>query len=413
MSNPLADINNICMFDTETRAEDDCNPSDGSVVTAGTYRYAKRSFVIVLTACIGDKPVFERHLPRFDRDFMLWEDMPYELREFHKRVEQREAWYGAWNAGFDRQAWNNGTADFPILEPENIIDVMAQAIASNLPGKLDGASKAITGRGKQDDGQWLINLFCSANGATPEQRPEEWKRFLSYARRDTSEMRDVWKATRPLPLEEWEDYWVSERINDRGVMLDIGLADRAGRMADAEAARLNRELVKWTNGQIDRISQTKRIAEWLYDNIQHSEGRALLVKEFNDNASVDGDDLTADLKVGKLTIAKDRIEAALAFYADLDERQGLSDRDKLIVDVLQARQFGGSSSPQKFHKMMAQHVDGVLHGQYVFNGARQTGRFSSKGVQVHNLTRSHLGEQGEQDAIEFIMDNIEAQHDRS
>lgn len=413
MTNPLADINNICMFDTETRAEDDCNPSDGSVITAGTYRYAKRSFVIVLTASIGNKPVFERHLPRFDRDFMLWEDMPKELHEFHKRVEQREAWYGAWNAGFDRQAWNNGTADFPVLEPENIIDVMAQAIASNLPGKLEGASKAITGRGKQDDGKFLINLFCSANGATPQERPEEWARFLSYGIRDTDEMREVWKATRPLPFGEWEDYWISERINDRGVMLDIGLADRAGQMADAEAIRLNKELTKWTNGQITKVSQTKVIAQWLYDRMEHSEGRAILVKEYDENAKVEGDDMLADLKVGKLSIAKDRIEALLAFFADLDERQGLSGSDRLMVNVLQARQFGGSSSPQKFHKMMAQHVDGVLHGQYVFNGAQQTGRFSSKGVQVHNLTRSHLGVEGEQEAIEFIMENVEAQHDRS
>src|SRR4030095_15096616 len=37
-----------------------------------------------------------------------------------------------------------------------------------------------------------------------------------------------------------------------------------------------------------------------------------------------------------------------------------------------------------------QHVDGVLSGQYVFNGASQTGRASSKGVQIHNLARDTL-----------------------
>lgn len=407
MTNPLADINNICFFDTETRAEEGVSASDGSVVTAGSHRYARKSFVIVSTFGIGGAPVFERHLPRFDRDFMLWEDMPKELHEFHKRVEQREAWYAAWNAAFDLQAWNHGTADFPLLEPDNIIDVMAQAVASNLPAKLDGASKAITGRGKQDDGKALINLFCSANGATPAERPEEWQRFLSYGIRDTAEMRDVWQATRPLPFEEWEDYWVSEKINCRGVRIDLELAERAAAMADAEAIRLNKLLAKWTNGRITSVNQTKVIAEWIYDLLEYSEARMILMKEYDENKAVDDDDLEGDFKSVKLSIAKDRIEALLAFFEALEEKNGeLSGVDETIVNVLQARQFGGSSSPQKFKKMLAQHVDGNLHGQYTFNGAQQTGRFSSRGVQIHNLTRSHLGFEGEQAAIEFILDNV-------
>jgi hypothetical protein len=44
--------------------------------------------------------------------------------------------------------------------------------------------------------------------------------------------------------------------------------------------------------------------------------------------------------------------------------------------------------------------DDRLPGQYVFNGAQQTGRFSSRGVQVHNLTRKAL--KNEAAAIEAI-----------
>ena len=49
-----------------------------------------------------------------------------------------------------------------------------------------------------------------------------------------------------------------------------------------------------------------------------------------------------------------------------------------------------SKTPAKFAKMLASHVDGVLYGQYVFNGAAQTGRASSRGVQMHNLARDTL-----------------------
>ena len=61
----------------------------------------------------------------------------------------------------------------------------------------------------------------------------------------------------------------------------------------------------------------------------------------------------------------------------------------------------GSSSPAKFDKMLLQHDNGALFGSYVFNGAQQTGRYSSKGVQIHNLTRSTLGKH-EAEAIELI-----------
>ena len=51
--------------------------------------------------------------------------------------------------------------------------------------------------------------------------------------------------------------------------------------------------------------------------------------------------------------------------------------------------------------MLGSHVDGVLYGQYVFNGAGQTGRASSRGVQVHNLARDTLTE--EHSAIELLL----------
>ena len=59
--------------------------------------------------------------------------------------------------------------------------------------------------------------------------------------------------------------------------------------------------------------------------------------------------------------------------------------------MLQIRLYGGSKTPAKFARCWRQQVDGVLYGQYVFNGAPQTGRASSKGVQIHNLARDVAG----------------------
>lgn len=404
--NPLANIENICWLDTETRTERGVNGPEGNLKTAGTYRYVKNAFVIISTWAVGNEPVWDWSLHGgFDGDFLCWDDAPKKLKEFHKRVEQREAWYAAFNAGFDRNALNEGAYGFPLIETDMMIDVMAQAVASNLPPNLEGSSRTITGRGKQDDGKALINLFCGPDGATPQSEPEKWARFVSYGIRDTDEMREVWKATRPLPFEEWEDYWVSEAINARGVQVDVEFARRAAMVADAEAVRLAGQLTRWTNGQITAVTQTARIADWLYDNIPYAEAREQLVKEWNEDADASADD-EADMVVGKLSIAKTALEGVAAYFDTKLKAEGqLSERDQLIYDVVQARQFGGSTTPFKFQKLVLQQVDERLHGMYVFNGAGQTGRFSSKGLQTHNLTRSAL-KGFEEEAIEFI-NNLE------
>ena len=74
---------------------------------------------------------------------------------------------------------------------------------------------------------------------------------------------------------------------------------------------------------------------------------------------------------------------------------------KAAERVLQIRLYGGSKTPAKFNKMLAQHVDGTLFGQYTFNGAGQTGRASSRGVQVHNLARDVL--EYEYEALEVLV----------
>lgn len=400
MTNPLADINNLCFVDTETRALKSASVSDGNLKSAGTYRYAKNAFVIVSTFAIGDEPVFEVSLDRgFDGDWLCWDEMPRPLREFHKRVEQREAWYAAWNTGFDRNVWNEGTYDFPRLAPEQTIDIMAQAVASNLAPALEGAARGLKIAGKQSDGKALIAMFCSRDGETPQSKPVEWQRFKDYGLQDTAVLREVFRATRALPFEEWEDYWVSEAINERGVAIDVPFVERAAEVSKADIARSNALLNRWTNGQVTAVTQVAKIADWVYDRLEYTEARMLLVSAFDEEASTEDDD-AGDLKVGKLSLERSRIESVLAFFNTLGP---LSERDQAIVDVLTVRQFGGSASPQKFGKMRDQHDGGRLKGQYVFNGAQQTGRYSSKGVQTHNLTRSSLGP-FEAAAIEMIND---------
>ena len=119
----------------------------------------------------------------------------------------------------------------------------------------------------------------------------------------------------------------------------------------------------------------------------------------------DSEDDTQVVEVDKLSVRRENVTRLIAFYRDLDARLGLTDADDLVLQVLELREFGASATPKKFDKMLELHDDGSLRGQYTFNGAQQTGRFSSRGVQIHNLNRSTLGAL-EIEAIDMIL-NIE------
>lgn len=399
-------IDDICFFDTETRAYDDVEGDDGDVTKAGTYRYAKNSFVIMLTYCIGNGPVQLVENRDMDPEFFRsWENIPTDLYHFAYGIAAHDAprWFAAWNTGFDRQAFANSLpADFPV-NPEAYLDVMAQAVASNLPPSLEGASRFIGRGGKQEDGKKLIKLFCSPNGATPQSHPEEWRRFCSYGVRDAAELREVFRHTRPLPLSEWEEYWASERINDRGMMVDVEFCRKAAHVAQVDAERTNQMLVRLTNGQIRTVMQHQKIAEWVFDQLVYSEARELLVAEWDE----EGDGTDGDLVAGKLSLERDRVTKLITFFEAREKAEGaLCERDETILKVLQLREFGASAAPKKFDTMLRQHDEGALRGGYVWNGAAQTGRFSAKGVQVHNMTRSVIGKKGayEAAAIEMIND---------
>src|SRR5215472_470639 len=182
---------------------------------AGAFRYVAEltTRAIVLAYAIGNAPAQTWHA---DGAILDWDNAPNELRA----AFERNATFAAWNAGFDSAVWNYATLGFPFLAPERVIDPMIQAGVSNLPTDLERASRYLGGAGKQKDGKALIKLF-SIEGANPRECPAEWKRFLAYARQDIEAMREVYRRTRPLPSEEWRQYWAFEHINRRGVAIDM------------------------------------------------------------------------------------------------------------------------------------------------------------------------------------------------
>jgi DNA polymerase bacteriophage-type len=359
---------------------------------AGTIRYTADASTraIVLAYAIGNARAIAWHA---DGAILDWNHAPSHLRG----AFDRGATFAAWNAGFDSAMWNYATIGFPFLEVERVIDVMVQAGVSNLPTDLESASRALGGEGKQKDGKQLIKMFC-VEGADPREYSEEWQRFLAYARQDVEAMRDVYRRTRPLPRKEWQEYWAFEHVNRRGVMLDVAFVNRAATLAAEDAVASGRRLAELTGGIVTCVTQAKRIATWLQNNLTDAAMREVLtigvpVDEDDDN---DADDDEAEPQEFSLT--RDRVARVLAMLDVKRVNGGLNAGEAKAYEAATLRLYGAGTSPKKFARLAAQQVAGVLRGQYRFAGAGQTGRATSRGAQIQNLTRDVLGEDGAAEA---------------
>ena len=388
MSARTFDSNNILFFDFETRSGVDLQK-------VGAMRYAcdRDAAAIILTYAIGHNPTKLILAPEPGAP-LSWHHLPLDFTEFYYRVEASAAAgvFAAFNAGFDRSIWNNALRDAPQLFPDMCIDPSVQATAAGLPPDLAGACKAAGSILKVENGNEFIKLFCMPDSvATPRSHPRQWAAFCGYAIGDIDAMRSLFLRTCQLPLREWQEYWAAEAINDRGIGVDVKFARKAARLAGHAKHRAGNELREITDGAVTTVGQVKQLTQWLLHRLP-DEGVDMLIKREEEEA----DDGTI-VRPAKYSLTRSRIEKLIPYCAAIGHHQEMR--------ALQIRLYGGSTTPAKYSKILAQEVDDTVYGQYVFNGAPQTGRFSSRGVQIQNLARSFLPY--EHDAIEAILNGAD------
>jgi DNA polymerase len=375
---------NLVFFDFESRSP--------VAIKWGAYRYSIEADPILLSYAIGTGPV-----RRVDRRgaALTWDDIPDDLKaEFQKGTI-----FNAFNTGFDRCIWNYSLAGAPLLRPEQVIDTRAAALAHNLPDDLETLSKRLGGPGKQKDGKTLIATFCAPKYRDDDKDKvnpyylmpdtpalvEQWERFCTYADQDVEELRRCFGLLVPaLTAYDWAAYQANEVVNDTGAGVDLEFCRRAAALADEEAVRIGKRLGELTDGKITSINQNLRLAEWVHNRLPFAEAREIMSTVFKEEA--DGEDDETLVEKTKLSIGRGNVERLLDFL----RAKGCN--DTTLMEVLELREFGASAAPKKFQAILDQNVGGRLYGQFTFNGAGQTGRFSGRGVQLQNLTRSTLGE---------------------
>lgn len=366
MTNRYA-VENLVFFDFESR-------SSVPLAKCGAHRYAREADAIIVTYAIGMGPVQIHHREGLALEYAY---LPADLRAAFGAAQV----FCAFNTVFDRAIWNLALRDSPWMAAGRVIDARATAMAHNLPGDLQSLSKRLGGPGKQADGRSLIAKFCGVDAVMPFEDPAAWERFCSYATQDTLELRRCFRLMLPaLTAYDWSVYHASEQINDNGAGVDLGFCKRAAGLAKEEGWRIGNRLNELTEGCVTSVNQHQRIAEWVYDRLPSAEARAMMSIELDED-----EDPPEDAEDLDLTVRRGVVERLLDYLRKHDCQ------DAALMEVLELREFGASAAPKKFQAILDRNVDGRVYGEFRFNGAGQTGRFTGQGVQLQNLTRTTLG----------------------
>ena len=268
----------------------------------------------------------------------------------------------AHNAAFERlMFWYVLQQNYPL---ESFYCTATQARANCAPGGLEDVGRFAGAVMKKDHrGSQLIRLLSipKADG-TFNNDPTLMAEMIAYCEQDVRAMRAVSKAMRPLSAEELLDYHVNERINDRGLLVDVPLCQAAIKYAGAEMDEIQKIVAEVTEGQITSVRSPK-MREWVLERVGPEAKKLMWTGE-------------------KYSIDKN-VRANLLAMENHDEVP------PDVAEVIQCADDLWASSVAKFSRLasLADEEDARVRGAFVFAGGSATGRASSYGAQVHNLPR--------------------------
>lgn len=331
----------ILWIDFETRSRCD-------LTSKGVYNYAQDMSTEVLCMCYA----FD------DGDVITW--LP--SQPFPEAVRNHTGQIRAHNAAFERLIfWYVLQVNFKL---EQFYCTAAQARSNCAPGSLEDVGRFAGASMKKDHrGAQLIRLLSipKADGSFNENF-DLMAEMVAYCGQDVRAMRAVSKAMRDMTADELADYHVNERINDRGLLVDVPLCHAAIKYADAEMQEIQQIVAEVTEGQITSVRSPK-MREWVLERVG-PQAKALMWN---------GEKYSIDKTV----------------RANLLAMENPDEIPPAVAEVIQCADDLWASSVAKFSRLasLADEEDHRVRGAFVFAGGSATGRASSYGAQVHNLPR--------------------------
>lgn len=270
----------------------------------------------------------------------------------------------AFNASFERICLSKflGYPTGIYLNPASWRCTMVASAYLGLPLSLQGVGTVLSlDKQKLSEGKDLIKYFCvpctptKSNGGRTRNLPmhdsKKWSEFKKYNLRDVETEMEIKEKLKnfPVPKTVWDEYYIDQVINDRGVLLDIELVDCAIKIDTLSRDKLISLMKELTS--IDNPNSVMQLKEWLLQN------------------NVETDDLS------KKTVEK---------LKEVND-------NSVVGEVLSLRQQLSKSSLKKYQAMKnVVCSDGRARGMFQFYGANRTGRWAGRLIQVQNLPRNYL-----------------------
>ena len=211
---------------------------------------------------------------------------------------------------------------------------------------------------KMTEGKALIKFFCvpydTIDGVpqfhSPTDYPDKWEIFKAYNKRDVEAELEIDRRLSRFPVPDflWKEFYLDQEINDRGILVDMQLADKAICL-DAEAKEeLTTEMQRLTG--VENPNSVYQLLDWLETQGYKSDS------------------------LGK-TQVQELIKTA----------------KEPVKSVLQMRLQLSKSSVKKYTAMKNTACsDNRARGMFSFYGASRTGRWAGRNVQLQNLPQNHL-----------------------
>lgn len=320
--------------------------SEINLKQAGAYKYAAdpSTRILMLGWAFDDEPeeLWQPHC----------EPMPDRLR---RGIESPIVGKHAYNAAFERLISRH------CLGIEVPYDqwrcTMVESYYLGFAGALDQVLKAVGLEHKDDRGKRLINLFCSpspknhkVNWYDWDNRPVDWYDFGNYCRQDVHVERQLWHWLQQFPAMhdwDWQQWFLDQSINDRGVAMDLDMAQAAIQIWDDEKKILTAELANMTG--LEKVTREPFI-RWL-----------------KDHTGVELENTQKD------------------YLASLINKGELSEEVKPYI-TLWAQKEGKATS--KYTAILrATGADSRARGMFQYKGASRTDRVGGRIIQLQNLKR--------------------------
>ena len=376
---------NRMFIDLETR-------SDADITKTGVYRYADSPCfdILLFAVSIDDAPVQVYDLAQND---IIPDNILHALAD-HNVMKH------SFNASFERvciSVWlkrnypelfhgygnpQDSVSDY--LDSESWRCSMVASAYLGLPLTLAGVGAVLKlEQQKMTEGKALIRYFCvpydTIHGVpkfrSPADAPDKWQIFKAYNKRDVeTEMEIEAKISKfPVPQSVWEEYILDQKINDRGIQVDMPFVQNAIQIGDTVKKALTEKLSDITG--LENPNSVQQMKNWLSES--GLEMQSLGKKEVQEQL------LTAPTH---------------------------------IREVLQLRQQTSKSSVKKYTAMQnAVCHDHRARGMFQFYGANRTGREAGRIIQLQNLPQNHLPDleeardlvlSGDIDALDMLYEDI-------